>query len=73
MCLKITVKTKDDKELPRYWIKCPACNRTDWYYTLWIEECDLCRFHFGNIGNIRRSLDRRVRFHEKGFEVEKEL
>lgn len=73
MCLKITVNTRKDKELPRIWIKCPACKHTDWYYTLWIESCDLCGFHFGDISNIRRDLNRRLKFHVEGFEPKKEL
>lgn len=67
MALKILIEFTRKDEPPRTWITCPACKRTDWYYTLWIEKCDLCGVAMGSIHNIDNDLSRRLRFHREGF------
>ena len=67
MPLKILIEFERKDEPVRTWITCPACNRTDWYYALWIEKCDLCGAAMGSIHHINTNLDQRLRFHTKGL------
>ena len=67
MPLKILIEFVRKDEAPRTWITCPTCKRTDWYYTLCIEKCDLCGAAMGNTHNIDSNLDIRLRFHTKGL------
>lgn len=67
MALKILIEFERKDEPPRIWITCPECKRTDWYYTLWIEKCDLCGAAMGSIHNINNNLSRRLKFHTKGL------
>lgn len=67
MILKISTELKNPKkEVSRVWVTCPSCKRKDWYYSLWVEKCDLCGFDFGNIRKMPTDIDRRLVFHIKG-------
>jgi len=66
MCLKITIETKNNKEMSRIWITCPTCKRRDWFYSLYIGRCDFCGASIDNIRSIYTNLDARLYFHSNG-------
>lgn len=70
MPLRISIEFERNDEPPRTWITCPECDRMDWYYTLWIEKCDLCGACMKNIHNINTDLKKRIRFHTIGLKNE---
>lgn len=69
MSLRILIEFVRKDEPPRTWITCPACERTDWYYTLCIEKCDLCGAPMASINNMDKSLAKRLKFHKEGFKL----
>lgn len=69
MSLGILIEFVRKDEPPRIWITCPSCKRTDWYYTLWVEKCDLCGAPMGKFHGMDKSLTKRLKFHKEGFKV----
>lgn len=67
MSLKFLIELIREDEPPRIWVTCPICKRTDWYYTLCIEKCDLCGASMINIRDITTHLDKRLKFHREGI------
>lgn len=63
MSIKVSIETKESNKISKIWIRCPSCNRSDWYYTLRIYKCDLCGAAFGDINGISRNLSKRLEYH----------
>lgn len=63
MSIKVSIEIKKSNKISKVWVRCPSCNRADWYYTLGIDTCDLCGAAFGDINGISSNLNKRLEYH----------